>query len=131
MLVVLELTHSHAAFNSTTRKPFNALVSAPQAQGWSLDAASYTTAFRVRVAATPGRSAADVAALRASVPAGLACAGNLGSVDLYPATSGKAAAAAYLLQRWGLPPDQAVLLCDDDNDLELAAQVIEGDGWRA
>lgn len=58
-----------------------------QAQGWSLDAASYTTAFRVRP--TPSKSAADVAALRAGVPAGLAAAGNLGATDFFPTTSGK------------------------------------------
>ena len=77
----------------------------------------------MRVSASPGKGTADAAALAAAVPPGLACASNLGAVDFFPATSGKEAAAAYLLQRWGVSASEAVLLCDDDNDLQLAAAV--------
>lgn len=59
------------------------LAGAAQASGLRLDAASYTTAFRVK-----GEAGAVAAALR-DLPAGLATALNLGAADVFPATSGK------------------------------------------
>lgn len=44
-------------------------------------------------------------------------------VDFYPKASGKEGAAAYLMQKFGVPAGRCALLCDDDNDLELAAIV--------
>ena len=48
-----------------------------------VDAASYTTAFRVK------GPAEEVAAALHDLPAGLATALNLGAADVFPATSGK------------------------------------------
>lgn len=42
---------------------------------------------------------------------------------MYPSASGKEGAAAHLMQKWGAKAGDCVLLCDDDNDLELAAAV--------
>jgi len=56
-----------------------------------------------------------------SLPAlGLSSSFNLGKADIYPHTSGKAAAVARLLPRLFLHPDQCVALFDDDNDLGMA-----------
>ncbi len=53
-------------------------------------------------------------------------AGNLtavGAADFYPKTSGKCEAARYLLRRFEAQAADAAFLCDDDNDMELAAIV--------
>ena len=78
------------------------LASAP---GLSLDAASYSTAFRVK--ACPER----LAALPGDLPPGLASAINLGAADIFPAGSGKDAAARYLLARWGHDPGDCAFMC--------------------
>ena len=57
------------------------------------------------------------------VDAGLISTVNLGKADVYPATSGKARAAEYLAKYYGVPLSSCALLCDDDNDLELALLV--------
>jgi hypothetical protein len=72
---------------------------------------------------TPGKSKEDMAAAIASRPPGLKCTFNLGVADFYPAATGKEGAAAHLLARWGGDPGAAAHLCDDDNDLPLAAMV--------
>jgi 3-deoxy-D-manno-octulosonate 8-phosphate phosphatase KdsC-like HAD superfamily phosphatase len=46
-----------------------------------------------------------------------------GVVDFYPAVSGKEGAARHLMARWGVGPAATAFLCDDDNDLALAAVV--------
>lgn len=56
-------------------------------------------------------------------PKDLSCTENLGVLDFYPATSGKEGAARHLMQRWGVPVASTAFLCDDDNDLALAAVV--------
>lgn len=45
---------------------------------------------------------------------------NLGSADVYPATSGKAHAAQFLMRRLGAQPAHCRLLMDDHNDIALA-----------
>lgn len=62
-----------------------------------------------------------------SLPAlGLSSSFNLGKADIYPHTSGKAAAVARLLPRLFLHPDQCVTLFDDDNDLGMATLCQSG-----
>ncbi len=51
---------------------------------------------------------------------GLSSSFNLGKADIYPSTSGKAAAVARFFPRLFLHPDQCVALFDDDNDLGMA-----------
>ncbi|KAI8476919.1 MAG: hypothetical protein J3K34DRAFT_381927 [Monoraphidium minutum] len=87
-------------------------------EGVKLDAVSYTTAFRMRLARPE-----QTAALQAALGPELATACNLGSADVFPATSGKDKAALHLMQRWGVQPLDCVFMCDDDNDLELARLV--------
>lgn len=62
---------------------YASLAAAAPAAGVRLDAASYTTAFRVK-----GGPEAVAAVLR-DLPSGLATALNLGAADVFPATSGK------------------------------------------
>ena len=59
----------------------------------------------------------------AGLPAGLSTSFNLGSLDVYPATSGKSRAGIYLLTHFRALPENSVLLCDDDNDMSLADAV--------
>jgi len=62
-----------------------------------------------------------------SLPAlNLSSSFNLGKADIYPSTSGKAAAVARLLPRLFLHPDQCVALFDDDNDLGMATLLQAG-----
>ncbi|KAL4452622.1 hypothetical protein ABPG75_008284 [Micractinium tetrahymenae] len=96
---------------------YASLAASAQASGIRLDAASYTTAFRVK-----GQPEAVAAALQ-GLPPGLATALNLGAADVFPATSGKENAARYLMQRFGAEPAECNFMCDDDNDLGLAALV--------
>lgn len=58
-----------------------------------------------------------------SRPACLGSSFNLGIADFYPAISGKEGVAAYLMKKFDVPADRCVFLCDDDNDLKLAAIV--------
>ncbi|KAI0562760.1 haloacid dehalogenase-like hydrolase [Gracilaria domingensis] len=93
------------------------------AQGWSTDSRQYSTNFRVDVAKSDGKTAADFAAIVADKCAalGLASSYNLGKADLYPAASGKANAARHVLHICGIARADAVAIFDDDNDLELGA----------
>lgn len=89
--------------------------------GWTPDAAGYTTAFRLPIKG--GKTETDLAAALARLPPTLASSRNLGCADVYPATSGKAAVGAYVADKLGLSLKSAAFLCDDDNDLRLAAAV--------
>ncbi|KAG1658592.1 hypothetical protein FOA52_016204 [Chlamydomonas sp. UWO 241] len=91
------------------------------ADGWVLDANGYTTSFRAH--AKNGKTVEELHAMAATKPSGLACSWNLGAADFYPATSGKDMAAQYLMKKWSAEPANAVFLCDDDNDMELASIV--------
>jgi 3-deoxy-D-manno-octulosonate 8-phosphate phosphatase KdsC-like HAD superfamily phosphatase len=72
---------------------------------------------------TPNKSDEELAAAVEQPPACLASSTNLGVVDFYPCASGKEGAAAYLMRKLGVPAGRCALLCDDDNDLQLAAIV--------
>ncbi|KAK9838542.1 hypothetical protein WJX81_006152 [Elliptochloris bilobata] len=91
------------------------------AQGWEPDTFSYSTAFRLRL--QEGKTEEDLTEALASLPAGLAHSRNLHAADVYPETSGKDNAARHLMQRFDAAPHGCFLLCDDDNDLRLAALV--------
>lgn len=64
------------------------------AAGASLDFKNYTTAFRIRNFAQGSFSPEH------DLLSGLAAASNLGTVDIFPATSGKLNAAAYLMTKF-------------------------------
>ncbi|KAM3570108.1 hypothetical protein VYU27_007821 [Nannochloropsis oceanica] len=86
--------------------------------GWRVDGRDYYTNFRVD---TRGKPKEEWEALKERLPAlNLSSSFNLGKADIYPSTSGKAAAVARLLPRLFLHPDQCVALFDDDNDLGMA-----------
>lgn len=91
------------------------------AAGWVVDTAGYSTGFRVTLKG--GQSSGALEAELAALPAELTSSFNLGVADVYPATSGKAAAALHLMKRLGAAPEHCSLMCDDDNDLGLAAVV--------
>lgn len=92
-----------------------------KAQGWAVDARDYSTAFRVKPA--PGKGLDELQAVLQETTQYLTCSWNLGMADVYPTTSGKAAAAQFLMRRLGAQPAHCRLLCDDANDLGLAAVV--------
>lgn len=69
------------------------------------------------------RSQDELQAVIPDLPPGLTTSFNLGCLDVYPATSGKHHAGSYLLAKFGVKLERSVLLCDDDNDLGLAAVV--------
>lgn len=85
-------------------------------QGINIDSKNYTTAFRVK----DSRLSMDEVLANSS---NLACSTNLGSLDVYPKTSGKLNAAKYLMTRFKSNPDSSIFMCDDDNDIELALNV--------
>ena len=95
------------------------------AQGLRCDASSYSTQFRLRppVGASGSEGEAAVRRALAALPASLTHCENLGCCDVLPRTSGKTHAAAHLCALWGARLDEAVFLCDDDNDVELAQAV--------
>ena len=64
-----------------------------------------------------GQSSAALREALADLPEQLTSSFNLGVADVYPASSGKAAAALHLMQMLDARPEQCCLLCDDDNDL--------------
>lgn len=78
----------------------------PGMEGAKLDATSYTTAFRMQLVRPE-----QAGALAPALPPGLATASNLGMADVFAATSGKDKAAAHLMRRWGVQPDDCVFMC--------------------
>uniref|UniRef100_A0A7S0WP63 Sucrose phosphatase-like domain-containing protein n=1 Tax=Pyramimonas obovata TaxID=1411642 RepID=A0A7S0WP63_9CHLO len=87
------------------------------ADGWTVDAQSYTTLFRVKGG---DKDPAELEQFIASLPEGLASSVNLGMADIYPSTSGKHSATRYLTEKKGFTADEVVCMCDDDNDLKMA-----------
>lgn len=77
-------------------------------EGVKLDATSYTTAFRLKLARPE-----QAAALKAALLPGLSTACNLGAADVFPATSGKDMAARHLMARWGVQPSDCVFMCGE------------------
>ena len=94
------------------------------ADGWAPDAVAYSTAFRLPLRTDrTGKTGADLAAALAALPLSLQATSNLGCADVLPATSGKAAVGAHIMAALGADPADCAFLCDDANDLCLAAQV--------
>lgn len=91
------------------------------ADGWAPDAASYATAFRLPL--RNGKTAADLASALSGLPPSLQATSNLGCADILPATSGKAALGRHVMAALGVAPGDCAFLCDDVNDLQLAACV--------
>lgn len=90
--------------------------------GVTIDA-GYTTTFRVKGAPEDlERIAAEVASVGGEEDA-LQCFYNLGMLDVMPRGSGKVNAARYVMERLGARPEDCVMLCDDQNDLQLAEYV--------
>lgn len=85
-------------------------------KGISIDIKNYSTAFRVKDSRL---SPSDVAEYSSN----LACSTNLGSLDVYPKTSGKLNAAKYLMDTFKSGSESSIFMCDDDNDIELAMYV--------
>lgn len=85
-------------------------------KGVCVDAKNYTTAFRVK---DDRLSPADISRYSPN----LSCSTNLGSLDVYPKTSGKLNAATYLMEKFNASAETSVFMCDDDNDIELALHV--------
>lgn len=88
--------------------------------GFSVDS-GYATSFRVYC--KNGKTEEDIKAAAKSAPPSLQCSFNMGRADFYPAVAGKLGAAKYLMARFGATPATSTFLCDDDNDMELAAAV--------
>lgn len=84
-----------------------------KSKGINIDSKNYSTAFRVKDKRVSGQD----------VPSSLAYSTNLGSLDIYPKTSGKLNAAIYLMNKFSSGPESSVFMCDDDNDIELALHV--------
>lgn len=76
-----------------------------------------------RVTKTPGKTPEDLERVIKRRPPQLNCSFNLGIADFYPNTSGKENAAQHLMDRFGVDAPCTAFLCDDDNDLPLAAMV--------
>ncbi|KAK9814335.1 hypothetical protein WJX72_004109 [[Myrmecia] bisecta] len=89
--------------------------------GWVVDTNSYTTCIRFKCRSSPNKTEADLQAIIDNLPASLASSTNLGSANVYPSTSGKENVAMYLLERFNSTLESASFMCDDDNDLGLAA----------
>eukprot|EP00798_Chlamydomonas_sp_ICE-L_P012596 gene12596-15822_t len=91
-------------------------------EGWKLDANGYTTSFRVH-GIKNGKTMEDLHRITEKAPPDLACSWNLGAADFYPATSGKLNAARHLMLKMGARAEDCSFMCDDDNDMELAAAI--------
>lgn len=92
--------------------------------GWSPDASGYSTSFRLPVSrAGGGKSEGDLDRVLASLPPCLSSSKNLGCADIFPVTSGKKAVGRYVAATLGVSLKRCAFLCDDDNDLPLAAAV--------
>ncbi|KAK9813115.1 hypothetical protein WJX72_009286 [[Myrmecia] bisecta] len=89
--------------------------------GWKVDTASYTTCIRFK--SSPDKTDADLQTVLDNLPAGLASSRNLGAADVYPVSSGKEKVAMYLLEKFNASLETALFMCDDDNDLGLAARL--------
>mmetsp|Transcript_599 Transcript_599/g.1926 ORF Transcript_599/g.1926 Transcript_599/m.1926 type:complete len:420 (+) Transcript_599:589-1848(+) len=88
--------------------------------GWSVDAKSYYTSIRVKVEDSDLESFHEMAR---KLPASLKYAFNLGMCDIFPANSGKDSAVMFVMESFGLSSKDCVCMCDDDNDLGMAALV--------
>ncbi|KAA8495133.1 hypothetical protein FVE85_3374 [Porphyridium purpureum] len=93
---------------------------------WKLDTRDYYTSFRVDVAASPGKTEQDLRNVLAQFNGALSMSFNLGKADVYPSSSGKRNAAAYVLEVERIAAADSVAIFDDDNDIELGELVGRG-----
>lgn len=96
-----------------------------QKKGFIVDIKAYSTCFRVNRKQQSSVSESEFAALHSvDAPTGLATSINLGCVDFYPFDSGKKNCCQYVARKLcgaeAVLSENAVCLCDDDNDLEMA-----------
>jgi len=96
-------------------------------EGYVVDTEGYSACFRVnRKHQLPANKIERFDKLLTNIaPKGLATSVNLGCVDFYPDQSGKRNCCEYLIQKLCHRSSRAldrnaVCLCDDDNDLEMA-----------
>ena len=107
-------------------------------EGWSPDASGYSTSFRLPLSSSTStakpknpnggdtnikKTEQDLDLVLASLPPCLSSSRNLGCADIYPVTSGKEAVGRYVAATLGVGLEECAFLCDDDNDLPLAAAV--------
>lgn len=95
-----------------------------EAEGWSPDASGYSTSFRLPLPKSGGKKTEqDLDLVLGSLPSCLSSSRNLGCADIFPAASGKEAVGRYVAERLRVSLKNCAFLCDDDNDLPLAAAV--------
>lgn len=106
-----------------------------EAEGWTPDASGYSTSFRLPLRRSSSSSSAsngskeekterDLDLALQSLPPCLSSSRNLGCADVFPSTSGKEAVGRYVAAALGVSlKARCAFLCDDDNDLPLAAAV--------
>jgi len=109
-------------------------------EGWSPDASGYSTSFRLPLLSkskstsnsdananadskTGDKTEQDLDRVLSSLPPCLSSSRNLGCADIFPATSGKEAVGRHVAATLGVDLRNCCFLCDDDNDLPLAAAV--------
>lgn len=103
-----------------------------QERGLVLDTKGYSSCFRVNINQQPTGGPGvkvfeDLVDGKVKHPASLATSTNLGCIDFYPADSGKRNCCQYLVSKFSDSKEaplslerNAVCMCDDDNDLEMA-----------
>ncbi|KAK3248150.1 hypothetical protein CYMTET_42374 [Cymbomonas tetramitiformis] len=74
---------------------------------WPVDARSYTTEFRVKATPSLGKTEEMLCEALGKLPSTMTSSYNLGSADVYPATSGKDLAAAYLMKHFDVATDRS------------------------
>ena len=116
-----------------------------EAEGWAPDASGYSTSFRLPLRSSSSSSSSsspasgssgnnknnrqekterDLDLALRSLPPCLSSSRNLGCADVFPSTSGKEAVGRYVAAALGVSlRENCAFLCDDDNDLPLAAAV--------
>lgn len=107
-----------------------------EAEGWTPDASGYSTSFRLPlrrssssaskngVSNSGEKTERDLDLALQSLPPCLSSSRNLGCADVFPSTSGKEAVGRYVAAALGVClKTRCAFLCDDDNDLPLAAAV--------
>ncbi len=108
-----------------------------EAEGWAPDASGYSTSFRLPLPKVDaeegggkcgrgngsGKTERDLDLALRSLPPCLSSSRNLGCADVFPSTSGKEAVGRHAAAALGVPLSDCAFLCDDDNDLPLAAAV--------
>ena len=91
-----------------------------QKDGWACDTKQYYTCFRIVLTKSKDKSTSDLEKVISNLPPQLACSFNLGMADIYPSSSGKENAGAYLMKKFGFAREDSISMGDDDNDLALA-----------